>query len=63
MASMAKAEPSIFDEPDLEADERAWQEGLADIAAGRVVPNERVIEWLKTWGTSEPKPPPYSWRK
>ena len=60
---MPKPEPSLFDEPDDEADERALQEGEADAAAGRVVPHEEVAEWLKTWGTPEEQPPPKSWFK
>jgi len=35
----------------------------ADVLAGRVVPNAKVIDWLKTWGRAERSPAPYSWRK
>lgn len=40
-----------------------WQEqhirhGLADIEAGRSVGNERVMEWLQSWGTESELPPP-----
>jgi predicted transcriptional regulator len=63
---MAKSEPSIFDEmdkvdPAAEARRRAAAE--ADIAAGRLVPNAKVMDWLKTWGTPNRKPAPFSWRK
>jgi predicted transcriptional regulator len=58
---MSQPEPSIFDEIDEEAEERALAE--ADVAAGRVVPHERVREWLKSIGTPNETPPPYSWRK
>ncbi len=60
---MVIVEPSIFDEIDEAADEAAEAAGLADIAAGRVVPNAKVIEWLQSWGTPDEKPVPYSWRK
>ena len=43
-------EPSIF-ETDEEAEAAADAEGMADIAAGRVVPHEEVAAWLDTWGT------------
>ena len=55
-------EPSIF-ETDVEAEEAADAEGMADIAAGRVVPHEEVSAWLDTWGTPEEKPAPATWRK
>lgn len=55
-------EPSIF-ETDTAAEEAADAEGMADIAAGRVVPNDEVAAWLDTWGTPEEKPAPATWRK
>ncbi len=58
-----KPEPSIFDEPDLEADERAMLEGEADADAGRVIPHELVAEWLSRWGTPEETPMPAEWLK
>jgi predicted transcriptional regulator len=36
-------------------------EAEADILAGRVVPHEKVAEWLKTWGTPDFKPMPREW--
>lgn len=33
----------------------------ADIAAGRGVPHEEVVKWLRTWGTPEEKPAPPEW--
>jgi len=30
------------------------EQGLADVAAGRVVPHEQVSEWLKSSGLKEP---------
>jgi predicted transcriptional regulator len=60
---MAEPEPNIFDEFEDEADRQAMAEADADIAAGRVVPHERVVEWLKSLGTPNQLPTPYSWRK
>jgi predicted transcriptional regulator len=34
------------------------REGLADAAAGRVVPDEEVARWLGSWGTEDELPPP-----
>nr|WP_295111149.1 antitoxin [uncultured Caulobacter sp.] len=50
------SEPFIF-ETDEEA-EAADAEGMADIAAGRVVPHEEVAAWLDTWGTPGELPAP-----
>jgi antitoxin component of MazEF toxin-antitoxin module len=33
-------------------------EGFAEIEAGESVPNEKVIEWLRSWGTEHELPPP-----
>ncbi|MBX9816107.1 MAG: antitoxin [Sphingomonas sp.] len=33
----------------------------ADIAAGRYVEHEKVVSWLKTWGTPDWKPMPREW--
>lgn len=60
---MVEPEPDIFDEVDDEAELQAEAEADADVAAGRVVPHERVAEWLKTVGTPNQLPTPYSWRK
>lgn len=63
---MAKPEPSLFDEmeaSDPEADARRMAAAEADVAAGRIVSNSRVMDWLKTWGTANRKPAPFSWRK
>jgi predicted transcriptional regulator len=46
-------------EAEAEADRRA----LEDIKAGRGVPHEKVVAWLKTWGTPEAGPPPAEWFK
>jgi predicted transcriptional regulator len=60
---MDEPEPDIFDELEDEAERRAEADADADIAAGRVVPHERVAEWLKSLGTPNQLPTPYSWRK
>lgn len=56
-------EPSIFDQVDDESEAAADAEGLADLAAGRVVPHAEVAAWLETWGTPDEKPAPASWFK
>jgi predicted transcriptional regulator len=60
---MAKPEPSIFDEPDDEHEARRDAEAMADIAAGRVIPNDEVCAWLETWGTPDETPAPKKWFK
>ncbi|ATC34224.1 antitoxin [Caulobacter vibrioides] len=60
---MAEPDPDIFDEFEDEADRLADAEADADLAAGRVVPHERVVDWLKSLGTPHQLPTPYSWRK
>ncbi len=49
---------SIFDEIDEEEEARAIAEAEADVAAGRVVPHEEVVKWLKSWGTPDELPCP-----
>jgi predicted transcriptional regulator len=56
-------EPEPFDELENEAVRLADAEADADFAAGRVVPHERVREWLLSLGTPNQLPTPYSWRK
>jgi predicted transcriptional regulator len=34
------------------------REALADIKAGRVVDGAGVIDWIRSWGTEDEKPPP-----
>jgi len=55
-------EPSIFDEMDAASEEAADAEGLAVVAAGRVVSHSDVSAWLATWGAPDEKPMPASWR-
>ena len=50
---------SIFDiEPDEAFEAHLDAEAEADVAAGRVVPHERVREWLKQLARGENVPPP-----
>jgi predicted transcriptional regulator len=58
-----KTEESVFDSVDEEADARRYAEAVADIAAGRLVPNAEVLAWLATWGAPDEAPPPESWFK
>lgn len=55
---MVTPEPSLFDEIDEEAEERALDEAEADIAAGRVISHEAMTRWLLSWGTANELPPP-----
>jgi hypothetical protein len=50
---------SVFDTPpDAAMEARLDAEAEADYAAGRVVPHERVREWLKKLARGEKVPPP-----
>ena len=60
---MANPEPSIFDEIDEAAEQRRHAAAMADIAAGRLIPNDEMCAWLETWGTPDEKPAPASWFK
>ncbi len=63
LPSEQENEADLFDQIDEEHERLADERAEADIAAGRVVSNERVVEWLKSWGTPNKLPTPYSWRK
>ena len=53
------AEPiPIFDEIDEDAEAQAIAEARADVAAGRLVSHEKVVEWLRSWGTPNELPCP-----
>jgi predicted transcriptional regulator len=54
---MAKTK-TIFDEIDENAEARAIAEAEADVAAGRVVPHDEVVKWLRSWGTPAELPCP-----
>jgi predicted transcriptional regulator len=50
---------SIFDiPPDAAAEARLDAEAEADFAAGRVIPHERLREWLLRLAKGERVPPP-----
>jgi predicted transcriptional regulator len=49
---------SIFDQIDEEEEKRAIEEAEAAVRAGRVVPHEEVVKWLKSWGTPNELPCP-----
>jgi predicted transcriptional regulator len=49
-----KAEPSIFDEQNPDAD----AEGLAELDAGQSISNAAMKRWLLSWGTPNELPPP-----
>ncbi|PLR20328.1 CopG family transcriptional regulator [Caulobacter zeae] len=53
-----KAEPSIFDDTDSDAEAVADAEGLADLEAGRTISHEKMKAWLLSWGTPGETPPP-----
>lgn len=46
-----------------EAEAAADARALADIEAGRFVSHDKVVAWLKTWGTPDEGPPPAEWFK
>lgn len=50
-----EAEPTAIAPEEIAELDRRWQ----NIAAGhRTVPQERVVRWLRTWGTPEYRPWP-----
>jgi predicted transcriptional regulator len=48
---------TIFD-IDKEAEARAIAEAEADVEAGRVVPHDEVVKWLRSWGKPDELPCP-----
>lgn len=56
--NMATKTKAIFDEIDPDAEARAIAEAEADDAAGRVVPHEEVVKWLRSWGKPDELPVP-----
>jgi predicted transcriptional regulator len=48
---------SIFDMDEAE-EARLDAEAMADFRAGRFVTHEKVVEWLKSWGTDNELPCP-----
>jgi predicted transcriptional regulator len=49
---------SIFDEIDEEAEARAIAEAEADVHAARFVSHDKVVKWLRSWGTPDELPCP-----
>ncbi len=51
--------PYVPASPEEEAAFRAAvQEGLHDVAAGRVISGEAILAWLRSWGTENELPRP-----
>jgi predicted transcriptional regulator len=49
--------------PQIVGDYEQWkqeeiQAGFAEIDAGESAPSEKVIEWLRSWGSAHELPPP-----
>ena len=55
---MAERKPKFDMPPDAETEARLDAEAEADYAAGRVVPHERVREWLMKLARGERVQPP-----
>ena len=51
-------ERPIFEEDDEESLAASDARAEAEIAAGKGIPHEEVVKWLRTWGTPEEGPPP-----
>jgi len=50
---------SVFDiPPDEAAEAEADAAADAEIESGRFVPHDKVVEWLKSWGTPNELPCP-----
>lgn len=49
---------NILERLDEEEERRAMEEAEAAVKAGRVVPHEEVIKWLKSWGKLNELPCP-----
>ncbi|HEV7995161.1 MAG TPA: CopG family transcriptional regulator [Stellaceae bacterium] len=55
---MATKTKAIVEESDEDAEARAIAEAEADVAAGRIVPHEEVVKWLRSWDTPDELPCP-----
>ena len=55
---MGKEEPGIWDIEDPEAEAAADARAQADIDAGRVISNDRVLAWLKDLSEGRRRPRP-----
>jgi antitoxin component of MazEF toxin-antitoxin module len=61
--ALALRTPNCADESAMEEGYEEWalaeiQAGLAEAEAGQTVPHEKVVEWLRSWGTEHELPPP-----
>lgn len=48
----------LFEEIDDAEDERAMEEAEQAIRDGRVISNEAMLRWIRSWNTPEELPPP-----
>lgn len=53
-----QTKPILDNEPDAADEARLDAEAIAAYKAGRVVPHDQVVEWLKSWGTPDVRPRP-----
>ncbi len=51
------ADFDLFDEID-EDEDRAMEEAEQAIGEGRVISNEAMLKWIRSWDTPEELPPP-----
>ena len=49
---------NILEKLDKEEERRATEEAEAAVKAGRVVPHQEVIKWLRSWGKPNELPCP-----
>lgn len=61
--ALALRTPNCVDESAVEEGYEEWalaeiQAGLAEAEAGQMVPHEKVVEWLRSWGTEHELPQP-----
>jgi predicted transcriptional regulator len=55
---MAKAKSKTIFDINTDTEARAIEEAEADVAADRLVPHEKVVKWLQSWGTPDELPCP-----
>jgi len=60
--SLALRSPHGIEESAASAGYEEWKlaeirEGLAEAEAGETVPHEKVVDWLRSWGTENGQPP------
>lgn len=53
-----KAERTIFDQSDPEAEVKADARAEADVREGRLIGHEAVRRWLASWRSGKPHPRP-----